>query len=224
MDGRLASIASAGGALHVDFHLTGPDYPGAHDTVGTGVAHPDLRAGATAFQCFTGHAHGDPAVGCGDDHPVAAFDRLILFQLLGAEHVVGLYRASQAHADSLFRLQQVTSADLADIALAQCNVLRAEDGVTGEWSGEYHYRLEEVHLGGHKQAPLYLAAVAADPDRDPADGDFRALELGADRVRRAQRQTQPGVQAEIGRASCREMVVTAVPGDSLAEQRLDRGL
>src|SRR5690606_28545492 len=93
------------------------------------------------------------------------------------------------------RLQQVTSADLADIALAQCNVLRAEDGVTGEWSGEYHYRLEEVHLGGHKQAPLYLAAVAADPDRDPADGDFRAFELGADRVRRAQRQTQPGVQA-----------------------------
>src|SRR5690606_33054793 len=48
---------------------------------------------------------------------------------------------------------------------------------------------------GHKQAPLYLAAVAADPDRDPADGDFRAFEMGADRVRRAQRQTQPGVQA-----------------------------
>src|SRR5690606_13785372 len=118
-----------------------------------------------------------------------------LLQLLGAEHAVGLYRAPQAHADRLFRLQQVTSADLADIALAQCNVLRAEDGVTGEWSGEYHYRLEEVHLGGHKQAPLYLAAVAADPDRDPADGDLRAFELGADRVRRAQRQTPPGVQA-----------------------------
>src|SRR5690606_16417275 len=147
MDGRLASIASVGGALHVDFHLTGPDYPGAHDAVGTGVAHPDLRAGATAFQCFTGYAHGDPAVGCGDDHPVAAFDRRTQYRVWGAEDAVGMYRVPQAHGDPPFRWQQLSFADLANIPLVQCNDLRAEDGATREWSGEYHSVQEHVHLG-----------------------------------------------------------------------------
>src|SRR5690606_8883556 len=137
----------------------------------------------------------DPAVGGSDHHAVAPLDRLLRFQLLCAEHAVSLYRPAQAHAYGPFRLQQVASAELADIALTQDKVLRAQNGMARERSGNHHHRLEQVHLCRHKQAPLHLAAVAADPHRYPADWNLRTLKLGADGVRRAQRQTQPGVQA-----------------------------